>query len=85
MTAGEILAGIREVLGQRLGVRGEVTEGTDVLGDLQLDSLQRMQLVVELENRFRICFEPEDEGEIATIGDVICLVQRRLGEGGGGA
>jgi acyl carrier protein len=47
---------------------------------MQLDSLQLIALVVEVENRFRVCLEPEDEARIATIGDLVEVIRRRLPE-----
>ena len=46
--------------------------------DLALDSVQRLTLAVEVENRFRICLEPEDEEGIATVGDLASVVEGKL-------
>ena len=46
----------------------------------QLDSMQRLSLVVAIEDHFKICFEPEDEEEIETIGQVVELIHRKLAE-----
>ncbi|MFQ5890452.1 MAG: acyl carrier protein [Gemmatimonadota bacterium] len=78
MTEAEVLEGVRRVLRARLEIETPVDLGTNVLSDLQLDSLKRIALVVELENHFRICFAPEDEEGIVTIGDVVRLIRQRL-------
>lgn len=54
-------------------------------GDLaeRLDSVQRLTLVVAIEDRFRICFAPEDEEQARTLADVVAIVRRRLEEQAG--
>lgn len=74
----DILEGIRAVVEQHLGMRAELREDTHLLADLELDSLQQLTLVVELENHFQVCFEDGDELGLATVRDVIHLIDRRL-------
>jgi len=83
MTREQILDRIRRVARERLEVNMPFDLETNLLRDLQLDSLKQLSLVVELENAFEICFEPEDEAEIETVGNVVDLVQRRLAAGAG--
>lgn len=49
-------------------------------GDLaeHLDSVQRLTLVVAIEDTFEICFEPEDDASATTLDDVVGVVVRRL-------
>ena len=49
----------------------------------QLDSIQRLSLVVAIEDHFKICFDPEDEEEIDTISQVVDLIVRKLSESEG--
>jgi len=74
----DILGGVREVLRAHCEVDRPVDASTEIAADLELDSLKQLTLVVELENRFEICFEPGDEQGVVTIGDVVDLVQRTL-------
>ena len=39
-----------------------------------LDSIQRMELIVAIEDHFLICFEPEDEENIDTISSLIEMI-----------
>lgn len=50
-------------------------------GDLaqHLDSVQRLTLVVAIEDTFEVCLDPEDEAQVATLDDVVQLVQGKLG------
>lgn len=43
-----------------------------------LDSVERLTLVVAIEDRFEICFEPEDEDQVHTLGDVLRLLETKL-------
>ena len=53
-------------------------EGMD-LADA-LDSVQRLALVVAIEDHFEVCFEPEDDQASVTLDDVARVVARRLQE-----
>jgi acyl carrier protein len=57
-------------------------EGALPEGDLadQLDSMQRLTLVVAIEDRFLICFEPEDEVGVVTLQDLVATIQVKLQE-----
>lgn len=49
-------------------------------GDLaeHLDSVERMSLVVAIEDHFEIIFEAEDEETVRTLDDVIAVVRAKL-------
>jgi acyl carrier protein len=81
MTRDQILERIRRVARERLEVFTWFELDTHLLRDLQLDSLKQLSFVVELENEFEICFEPEDEDALETMANVVDLVERRLGAG----
>jgi acyl carrier protein len=49
-----------------------------------LDSLQRLALVVAIEDHLQISFEPEDDEQANTLRDVVQIVSRRLVERAGG-
>jgi acyl carrier protein len=78
MTEHQILEAIRSVLREHLQIVSPVKRETDLFRDLALDSLKQLTFIVELENRFRICFDEGDEEGLRTIGDVVGLVARRL-------
>jgi len=80
VTEHQILEGVREVIRQELRVDAPVTPDTNLVRDLELDSLKQLTLVVELENRFRVRLEPGDEEGLETLQDVVRLIHRRLSE-----
>ncbi len=80
MTELQILEGVREVIRDELRLVGPVTPSTNLFRDLELDSLKQLTLVVELENRFQVCFDTGDEEGLETLEDVVRLIHRRLSE-----
>ena len=80
MTSAEILRGIAEVAHEHLGWGGPVEPEMDLIEDLELDSLRLLTLAVEVENRFRVCLEQEDEARIRTVGDLVEIVQTKLAD-----
>ena len=55
---------------------GEIPDGA--LAD-HLDSVQRLTLVVAIEDHFEICLDPNDEEQVETLDDIVKLIQRKLG------
>lgn len=77
-----ILEGIRLVARQRLELARPIEPSTEIVADLELDSLQQLSLIVEIENHFRICFEPDDEEGICTVGDLMHVIAARMHDDG---
>ncbi len=73
----EIRQQIEGIATSEFGWRGALAEEMRIQTDLGLDSLRAMALIVEIENRFEIVLEPEDEARLETIGDLIDLVIER--------
>jgi len=80
MTRTEILERLQRIVHDTLGDGAPVAPETDLLGDLQLDSVKQLELIVEIENAFEICFEPEEEQGLATIAELVALVEKRMQE-----
>ncbi len=74
----EIFEGVQDVVRQHLRPGVPISQQTHIQRDLRLDSIQRLTLVVELENHFKVCFDPQDEVGIQTFDDVVDLLHRRL-------
>ncbi len=79
MTDEHILDGIRAVLNE-LEIECVVSSETHVREDLDLDSLQRIALVIGVENRFRVLLGPEDEEQLDLVGDLVDLIRERLAD-----
>lgn len=70
---------LERLLRERFGRDGVVTPETDLVGELALDSIQQLELVVELENHFEVALEPEGDETIRTAGDLVAWVDRARG------
>ena len=77
-TRSEILAAVTAIATETLDWRGRVAETTNLVEDLDLDSLRALTLVIEIENRLRIRLTPEDEAGLVTVGDLLTAIERRL-------
>lgn len=75
-STGETWTELVRLLRERFAWAGEVAPGTDLVGELALDSIQQLELVVELENHFEVALEPEGDEAIRTAGDLVAWVDR---------
>ncbi|MFO0687968.1 MAG: acyl carrier protein [Myxococcota bacterium] len=75
-SAGETWTELARLLRERFAHAGDVTPETDLVGELGLDSIQQLELLVELENHFEIALEPEGDETIQTAGDLVAWVDR---------
>ena len=75
MTREEVLTLVREHLAEELEVDvAEIREGTRFKEDLDADSLDLYELVMELEDRYGISVSEEQAAKIATVGDAVEFV-----------
>ena len=71
----EALERVRSILVEQLGVDEEqVTEDASFQGDLDADSLDLVELIMELEDQFGLKISDEDAQKIATVGQAIDYV-----------
>ncbi len=80
MTREEVLAKVREHLASELEVPiDEITESTRLREDLDADSLDLYELVMELEDTYEISVPEEDAAGIETVAQAVDFVAGRLG------
>ena len=70
---------VKAIIVDKLGVdESEVTNDASFTNDLGADSLDTVELIMELEKEFDIQI-PDDEAEgIATVGDAISFVEKAI-------
>ena len=81
-TRSQILDEIQTIVADTLDWRGTISETSNLVQDLGLDSLRALTLVIEIENRLRIRLAPEDEAALVTVGDLLTVIERRLAQAG---
>jgi acyl carrier protein len=75
MKRDEVLTLVREHLAEELEVDVEkIDEGTRFKQDLDADSLDLYELVMELEDRYGVSVSEEQASRIATVGDAVGFV-----------
>jgi len=72
----EIEAKVKEIIVDKLGVEAsKVTPEASFTADLNADSLDTVDLIMEFEKEFDITIPDEDTTKIATVGDAIAYVE----------
>ena len=70
---------IREILVGQLAVKPELVKAeSNLIEDLGADSLDTMEIITELEERFQIAIPDEEASEVKTVRDITELVTQKL-------
>jgi len=73
---------IKKMLVDRLGVdESKITENSSFLDDLDLDSLDIIELIMLFEEEFNLEITDEDAGKMKTVGDVIKYLDKQKYKG----
>lgn len=79
--AEDIFAKVKEIIVDRLGVDADkVTPEATFRDDLDADSLDVVELVMELEDEFGLQFPDEDAEKIQTVGDAVEYIKSKQNE-----
>ena len=79
MNRDEVMSKVREHLSTELEVdAAQIAEGTRFREDLDADSLDLYELVMELEDSYGIRMPEEEAAEIETVGQAVDFVLARL-------
>lgn len=70
---------VKEIIVKQLGVNpDEVTEDASFIDDLGADSLDTVELVMELEKEFNMEIPDDDANNIRSVGDAIKYINERV-------
>ena len=72
MTEAEIEAKVIDIVAEQMGVdKNEITRDTNFANDLNADSLDTVELVMEFEDEFDTSIPDEEAEKIQTVGQAI--------------
>ena len=73
-----VMKRVTDIVAEQLGVDKEkITPETSFVNDLGADSLDTVELVMELEEEFDVTFDDDERGQIRTLGDALDYLERR--------
>ncbi len=79
MTRDEVMTKVRSHLAEELELpEDRIEDGTRFREDLDADSLDLYELVMELEDTYGVAISEEDAAEIQTVGQAVDFVLARL-------
>lgn len=78
MTKEEIFDQMKEILVEQLGVdAADITMEASFQGDLDADSLDLVEMIMEMEDKFSVKISDEEAQKIGTVGEAVDFVAGR--------
>ncbi len=75
----DIEAKVKAIIVDKLGVEeSQVTPEASFAADLNADSLDTVELIMDFEKEFGITIPDEDTQKISTVGDVIAYIENAI-------
>jgi acyl carrier protein len=79
MNTQEIMARVVEIVSEQMGVsKDQITPTTAFIKDLNADSLDVVELVMELEEEFDINIPEDQQEKIQTVGEAVAFIEGEL-------
>jgi acyl carrier protein len=77
-TRDNVRAEVKAILGPHAQAGAELTESSHLVADLGIDSLGVMEVVADLEDKFKLRIPDEALREVNTVADVAKAIETRL-------
>ena len=75
----EIKSKVKAIIADKLGVEeSQITENATFSADLNADSLDIVELIMEFESQFGVSIPDEETQKISTVGDAIAFIEDAL-------
>jgi acyl carrier protein len=81
-THQSVLAELTILLADHTDAATDVSEKTELVGDLGIDSPGVMELVADIEDKFDMTISDAELRDVATLGDVVGAIEKRLRQEG---
>ncbi len=79
----DIEAKVKSIVAEQLGVdQAEISRETSFVNDLNADSLDTVELVMEFEDEFDMTIPDEEAEKIQTVGQAISYIEQFIAKGG---
>ncbi|MEO1236543.1 MAG: acyl carrier protein [Planctomycetota bacterium] len=79
MEKEEIKEKVVAIVAEQMGVeKGEISESTNFVNDLNADSLDTVELVMEFEDEFETSIPDEEAEKIQTVGQAIDFIKENM-------
>ncbi len=79
MTTEDIFTRVSGLLSDQLGIDiSEITMDSNFILDMNADSLDLVEMVMELEQEFDISIPDEDTDRIQTVGDAVKFIEENI-------
>ena len=74
-----ILEKLKEIIHEQLGVDvGRIDENSDIVKDIGADSLDIVEMLMNVESEWGVTIDDEDIASVKTVGDVIRCIEKKL-------
>jgi acyl carrier protein len=77
-THDEVVSMVRTVIQEHADTKADITEATELVADLGIDSLGVMEVVADIEDQFEMTIADAELRDVATLGDVVRAIECRL-------
>lgn len=79
VTREEIEEKVCEIVSEQMGVdKSEITTATSFVNDLNADSLDTVELVMELEDEFDTSIPDEEAEKLQTVGAAVDFIEKQM-------
>ncbi len=84
MESSEVEQKVIDIVAEQMGVdKGEINRDTHFINDLNADSLDTVELVMEFEDEFETSIPDEEAEKIQTVGQAIDYINQHIEKSGG--
>ncbi len=77
-THDKVVAEVSSVVSEHADSVTDITEQTELVADLGIDSLGVMEVVADIEDKFDMTIADAELRDVATLGDVVKAIEGRL-------